>query len=56
MFRRCMAWAETPHGRHVIALKLVISGCMLAVFFHPALGQALGAGGSLLWLWVKMES
>lgn len=56
MLRRCIAWAQTKHGRHVIALKLIISGCVLAVFFNPAIGQTLGAGGSLLWLWVKMEA
>lgn len=49
-------WLCTPHGRHVLAFKLVITGCVLAVFFNPIIGQALGAGGSLLWLWVKMEA
>jgi len=52
MWRRCMAWAETPRGRRVIALKLVITLFTVAYWVHPILSVV----GSMIWLWSKFDA
>lgn len=55
MVARLYRWCLSVRGRKALAIKLAISGCMVAVFIHPALGQVMGVVGSLAWLWVDIE-
>lgn len=49
-------WARSPKGSSAIVIKCLLTGTVLSVFVNPTFGQALGAFGTVFWIWVRIES